>query len=74
MGKHEHGHDRVDAKRFRRRCLLVVAGCSVLVCGLFALIVWVMPLPGLIRLVSTAVMAACSLGAMVACAWQCRDA
>jgi len=72
MGK--HGHDRVDAKRFRRRCLLLVAGCSVLVCGLFALIVWVMPLPGLIRLVSTAVMAACSLGAMMACVWQCRDA
>lgn len=72
MGKHEH--DRVDAKRFRRRCLLVVAGCSMLVCALFTLVVWVMPLPGLIRLVSTAVMAACSLGAMVACAWQCRDA
>lgn len=72
MGK--HGHDRVDAKRFRHRCLLLVAGCSVLVCGLFALIVWVMPLPGLIRLVSTAVMATCSLGAMMACVWQCRDA
>ena len=64
----------MDAKRFRRRCLLLVAGCSVLVCGLFALIVWVMPLPGLIRLMSTAVMAACSLGAMMACVWQCRDA